>query len=267
MTNLVLALGFVLLRRTHVGATSSLLVPRAARCSPSREEKSCPFTTSTSLVTEGRLTESVCVPASNLHLRSWKRTTPRDIGLPNGAQHPTPAGWMKSFKRFVDALMACPALILAMVLISALGTDLRNVVIAIAVIMVPLLARVSRGSVLASRNLPYVEAARTLGAGEFRIALRHILPNIVSPTIIVASGLGGSAVFAEASLSFLGFGVEPPNPSWGNILTDARPYLVVAPWMAIFPGIAIAILVLAFNLLGDSVSDVSDPRSSRGPAI
>lgn len=177
-------------------------------------------------------------------------------------------GWVDELlQRFVDALMAFPALILAMVIVSALGTDFRNVVIAIAVIMVPLLTRVARGSVLATRNLPYVEAARTLGAGEMRVALRHILPNIVSPTIIVASSLGGSAVLAEASLSFLGFGIQPPNPSWGNMLTDARTFLAVAPWMAIFPGIAIAILVLAFNLLGDSLNDVSDPRSNKGRAL
>ncbi len=174
-------------------------------------------------------------------------------------------GWVDEIiQRVVDAIMAFPAVVLTLAFVALLGTELRNVILAIAIIIAPGLTRLARASVLATRQLPYVEAARVLGASEMRVALRHVFPNITSPLIILASSLGGAAVLAEASLSYLGFGTQPPDPSWGNMLGhDARQYFTVAPWLAVFPGLAIGLLVLAFNLLGDTLRDVLDPRSRR----
>lgn len=178
-------------------------------------------------------------------------------------------GWVDdALQRLVDAVMAFPALVLALVFVALLGTELRNVVIAIAIIMSPGIARLARASVLATRQLPYVEAARVLGGNGWRVALRHILPNIVSPLIILGTSLSGAAVLAEASLAYLGFGTQPPDPSWGNMLGhDTRQYFTVAPWLAIFPGVALGVLVLALNLFGDALRDALDPRSDRRSAL
>jgi peptide/nickel transport system permease protein len=171
-------------------------------------------------------------------------------------------GWVDAATgRVMDVLFAFPALLLAIAIAAMLGPSVRNAVIAIAVVYAPLFGRIVRGSALAERNKEYVEAARVLGARTPRIVLRHVLPNVLSPLIVQAT-LGFSAgILTEAYLSFLGLGTQPPNPSWGTMLADGRTYLETAPWLSIFPGIAIMIAVLAFNILGDGVRDLLDPRA------
>ena len=164
-------------------------------------------------------------------------------------------------QRVVDAMLAFPGILLALVLISALGPGVDKVIIAIAVGQAPRAARVSRGVVLSVRQNVYVDAARVVGASQLRIMLRHIVPNAMAPFLILASVGLGAAILIEASLSYLGLGVPAPAPSWGRMLSSAATeYAEIAPWMMFFPGVAITTLVLAFNLFGDSVRDVLDPR-------
>lgn len=171
-------------------------------------------------------------------------------------------GWFDLIiQRIVDAMMAFPTLVLALAVVAALGTSQRNVVIAIGVSIFPNVARVARSVVLSIREEPYVEAARASGASDMGIMSRHIFPNIVPPLIVIATAFFGSAVVAEAALSFVGLGIPPPNPSWGNMMSGAaRTYITVAPWMAIFPGVALSLLVFGINLFGDSLRDVLDPQ-------
>ena len=171
-------------------------------------------------------------------------------------------GWFDLImQRIVDALMAFPTLVLALAVVAALGTSQRNVVIAIAVAMFPNVARVARSVVLGIREEPYVEAARSVGASDAAIMRRHIFPNIVAPLIVIATAFFGGAIVSEAALSFVGLGIPPPNPSWGNMMSGpARTYITVAPWMAIFPGIALSMLVFGINLFGDALRDVLDPQ-------
>lgn len=161
--------------------------------------------------------------------------------------------------RAMDALLAFPALVLALALVAALGASLQNAIIAIGVVGIPAYARLTRGQVLSVREREYIEAARTIGASDTRIILRHILPNVTAP-LIVQSSLGVAfAILAEAGLSFLGLGVQPPTPSWGSMLAAGRGYLEIDPWLIIGPGTAIFLAVLGFNFLGDGIRDVLDP--------
>ena len=163
--------------------------------------------------------------------------------------------------RIVDAIQAFPGLILAMALVAVLGYGLEKAFIAISLTLLPRPARVVRGSVLAAKGMPWVEAAHTVGASHPRIIFRHILPNVVAPIIVLASLILGIAILIEASLSFLGMGVQPPTPAWGSMLSGAgAQYFETHPRLAIFPGVAISLAVFAFNLFGDALRDVLDPR-------
>jgi peptide/nickel transport system permease protein len=162
--------------------------------------------------------------------------------------------------RVMDALLAFPGLILALAITAALGPSLINAMIAIGVVSVPRFARLARGQVLTLNDADYVIAARAVGARNMRILFRHIGPNMLTPIIIQVSLSVAFAILTEASLSFLGLGVQPPTPSWGFMLNQGRDYISQAPWLAIFPGITIFLVVMAFNLLGDAVRDALDPR-------
>ena len=162
--------------------------------------------------------------------------------------------------RMVDAMLAVPFLILAIALAAFLGPNLTNAMIAIGVAQTPIFTRLTRGQVLAVRHEDYIEAARAVGNPHHRIMLRHILPNVLAPILVQATLAIAAAIIAEASLSFLGLGQQPPAPSWGSMLNTATRFLSQAPWMAIWPGLAIFTLVLSFNLLGDGLRDALDPR-------
>ena len=169
--------------------------------------------------------------------------------------------WDTVIQRFVDALLGFPGLVLAIVVVAGLGVSMNNVMIAIMIVFVPQIARVARSAVLSIREEDYVLAAFSLGATKTRILFRHILPNSLAPIMILATGYLGTAVITEASLSFLGLGVPPPQASWGQMLqSGARLYFERAPWLAIFPGLAIAAVVFAFNVFGDALRDYVDPR-------
>jgi ABC-type dipeptide/oligopeptide/nickel transport system permease subunit len=160
----------------------------------------------------------------------------------------------------MDILFAFPTLVLAIVITGLLGPSLTNAMLAIGVVYAPTFARVTRGSVLSVKHEPYVEAARVVGGKELQIVLRHILPNILAPLIVLATLSLSLAILAEASLSFLGLGTQPPDAAWGLMLSQGRRFMERAPGLAIFPGLAIMITVLAFNFLGDGLRDALDPR-------
>ncbi|NYT86872.1 ABC transporter permease [Pollutimonas harenae] len=164
--------------------------------------------------------------------------------------------------RATEALLSIPFLILAIALAAFLGPSLVNAMIAIGVSAAPLFIRLARGQVLAIKNEDYVQSTRSLGASNTRIILRHILPNVMPALIVQATIMIASAIIAEASLSFLGLGLQPPNPSWGSMLNTAKNFMSQAPWMSIFPGSAIFLVVFGFNLLGDGLRDALDPRQS-----
>ncbi|HJV11111.1 MAG TPA: ABC transporter permease [Burkholderiales bacterium] len=183
------------------------------------------------------------------------------LGVPIGMLTGYLGRWVDALiSRVTDAMLACPFLILAIALAAFLGPSLTNAMIAIGISATPIFIRLTRAQVLAAKAEDYVEAARALGNPHLRIALRHILPNIVAPLIVQATLAIAAAVIAEASLSFLGLGQQPPAPSWGSMLNTARNYVDQAPWMAIWPGLSIFLLVLSFNLLGDGLRDALDPR-------
>lgn len=166
-----------------------------------------------------------------------------------------------ALQRILDGLDAFPAIILAVVVVGILGPGLTNVVVAIAITGIPRVNRVVRGSVLAEMQKPYVEAARCIGARTPSILFQHLVPNVTAPVIILATATLGTAILAEASLSFLGLGVPPPEPSWGGMIArDARKFLLVQPLMAVWPGLALSLVVLGWNLLGDALRDLWDPR-------
>jgi peptide/nickel transport system permease protein len=170
-------------------------------------------------------------------------------------------GWLDVLlMRIIDAMLACPFLILAIALAAFLGPSLTNAMIAIGISATPIFVRLTRAQVLAAKVEDYVEAARAVGNPHRRIVLRHILPNILAPIMVQATLAIAAAIIAEASLSFLGLGQQPPAPSWGSMLNTAKNFLSQAPWMAIWPGLAIFSVVLAFNLLGDGLRDALDPR-------
>ncbi len=183
------------------------------------------------------------------------------LGVPIGLLAGYMGGWVDGvISRFTDAMLAVPFLILAIALAAFLGPSLTNAMIAIGVSATPIFIRLTRGQVLAVKVEDFVEAARAVGNPHWRIALRHILPNTLPPLIVQATLAIAAAVIAEASLSFLGLGQQPPAPSWGSMLNTAKNYVDNAPWMAIWPGVSIFLLVLSFNLLGDGLRDALDPR-------
>ena len=163
--------------------------------------------------------------------------------------------------RITDAMLACPFLILAIALAAFLGPSLGNAMIAIGITTTPIVVRLTRGQVMAVKVEDYVEAARAVGNPRWRIAIIHILPNIMPALLVQATLAIAAAIIAEASLSFLGLGQQPPAPSWGSMLNSAQRFLTQAPWMAIWPGLAIFLTVLSFNLVGDGLRDALDPRS------
>ena len=180
------------------------------------------------------------------------------IGLMSGYL----GGWVDlATQRLMDIMQSLPLLVMAIVMAASLGPSLRNTIIAIAIPLVPTVARVVRSSTLSLRELPFVEAARAIGMGELRIAVRHVLPNTLAPLIVLATAQLGSAILVEASLSFLGLGIPEPHPSWGRMLSEsAAEYVRTAPWLVIFPGVAISLTVFGTNLLGDALRDIFDPR-------
>ncbi|HXF82008.1 MAG TPA: ABC transporter permease [bacterium] len=183
------------------------------------------------------------------------------IGLPLGLVSGYYGGRLDDLlMRITDAMLSFPFLVLALAIAAVLGAGLDRAMIAIGIVFTPGFIRLARGQVLSEREQNYVEAARALGAGDGRIIWRHLLPNIVSPIVVQASLSTAAAITAEATLSFLGLGTQPPTPSWGSMLNFAQPYLGTAPWMAIYPGMAIFITVLSLNLLGDGLREALDPR-------
>jgi peptide/nickel transport system permease protein len=173
-------------------------------------------------------------------------------------------GWLDvALMRLVDVMFALPALVLAILIAGLLGPSRGSIMFAVGLAYTPAFARVVRSAALAIMAQPYIEAARALGTSGPVILSRHLFPNVVAPLIVMASGSLGTAILTEASLSFIGLGIQPPDPSWGGMLSGARPYMVLSPWLAIFPGVAIMLLVLGTNLLGDALRDGLDPRLGR----
>jgi peptide/nickel transport system permease protein len=184
------------------------------------------------------------------------------IGLVLGVTSAYFGGWFDLvFQRVLDVLMAFPLIILALAVVAVFGTGVTNVIIAITVPLVPRCGRVVRASALAVREVPYVDAARALGFSHARIVLRHMVPNVVAPFLILLSAFVGQAILAEASLSYLGLGVQEPVPAWGLMLQGgAEEYATTAPWIAVFPGLAIVLTVLGISLFGDALRDAIDPK-------
>jgi peptide/nickel transport system permease protein len=162
--------------------------------------------------------------------------------------------------RVVDIMFSLPGIVLAIVIAGLLGPNRRNAMIAIGIVILPAFARVVRGAVLEVMGYPYTESARALGASGRRIMARHVIPNIMAPLLVLITVYLSVAILAEAALSFLGLGTQPPEASWGGMLSTARAYIDITPWLSIFPGAAIMIVVLGFNLLGDGLRDILDPR-------
>jgi peptide/nickel transport system permease protein len=186
------------------------------------------------------------------------------VGVPIGLVAGYVGGWLDSIiSRITDAMLAIPFLILAIALAAFLGASLANVMIAIGISATPIFIRLARGQVLTTKVEDYVEAARALGNPHLRIALRHVFPNIVPPLLVQATLAIAQAIIAEAALAFLGLGQQPPAPSWGSMLNIAQNHFEKAPWMAIWPGAAIFVTVLAFNLFGDGLRDALDPKQAR----
>jgi peptide/nickel transport system permease protein len=184
------------------------------------------------------------------------------IGVPAGLLAGFAGGWIDAvLSRIVDAMLACPFLILAIALTAFLGPDLTNAMIAIGVSTAPRFMRVARAATLEVGSADYVQAAWSLGARGLRVAVRHVAPNIVPPVLVQATLSLAAAIIAEASLSFLGLGQQPPSPSWGSMLNTAQRFLTQAPWLAVFPGVAIFLCVLSFNLVGDGLRDALDPKA------
>jgi glutathione transport system permease protein len=170
-------------------------------------------------------------------------------------------GWLDdTLMRLLDLLLAFPQLLLAIMVITVLGVGDTNVIVAIGIFSLPVFARVVRGQILSLKQLDFTLAARALGAGDARILLAHLLPNTLATILVIASLRLGTAILTVATLSFLGLGIRPPAPEWGTMLTDGRQFLQIAPHVAVFPGLAIVVTVLAVNLLGDGLRDALDPR-------
>ena len=170
--------------------------------------------------------------------------------------------WDNAINRVMDVFFSIPGLLLAVGVAAMRGPGVNSAVVAIAIVYTPLFARVMRGPVLAEREKEYVEAIRALGATRLVVALKHVLPNVVSPFVVQGTVALSQAILIEASLSYLGLSAQPPTPSWGNMLNEGRTYLETAPWISVFPGIAIMVTVLAFNLMGDGLRDILDPNAT-----
>jgi peptide/nickel transport system permease protein len=183
-------------------------------------------------------------------------------GVPLGLIAGYVGGWSDAaISRLADAMLACPFLILAIALAAFLGPSLTNAMIAIGITAAPVLVRLSRAATLDVAASDFIEGARAVGTPEWRIAVRHVLPNIVPPLLVQGTLSIAAAIIAEASLSFLGLGQQPPAPSWGSMLNAAQRFLSNAPWMALWPGLGIFLVVLSFNLVGDGLRDALDPRA------
>lgn len=185
------------------------------------------------------------------------------IGVPLGALGGYYGGWFDSIVQgLVDLTWAFPTILAALAIMFILGTGLHSVMIAVGVVYWAGYARITRGQFLALREEEYVQAARAVGASNLRIVWRHLLPNSLAPLLVQLSLGMGQVILIEASLSFLGLGAQPPTPSWGAMLSNGRAYLLAAPWLTLFPGLAIMFVVLGFNLMGDGIRDALDPRLS-----
>ena len=183
------------------------------------------------------------------------------VGVPLGLVSGYFGGWVDIIvQRIADVMLAFPAILLALSLVAVLGVGLQNVIIAVGISVVPIFMRLARGSVLSIREQTYVEAARALGGTDLRIIRSHVLPNSLAPLIVQATLSVGITILIAAGLGFLGLGVQPPTPEWGSMLGEGRQYIFNASYMATFPGVAIAISVLAFNLVGDGLRDALDPH-------
>ncbi len=183
------------------------------------------------------------------------------VGVPIGLVAGYRSGWWDSISmRVVDVLMVVPTFVLAVAIVSVLGSGIWSVIIAVAVTTIPLFARLTRAIALTLREQDFVSAAQVAGAGQARVLARHILPNSLPPLIVQASLGIGSTILIAAALGFLGLGVQPPTPEWGSMLSRGRSYMSTAPHLVLFPGLAIALVVLGFNLVGDSLRDALDPR-------
>ena len=163
-------------------------------------------------------------------------------------------------ERVIDLVLSFPSMVIAILIVAMPGSGTRNIILALGITILPRVARVIRGQVLAVRVRDYIEAARGLGASHVRVMFRHILPNALSPLIVLTTLYLPTAILIESSLSFLGIGVSPDTPTWGRIISDGREYLQIAPWISVFPGIAITAASIGFNMLGDGLRDVLDPR-------
>jgi peptide/nickel transport system permease protein len=179
------------------------------------------------------------------------------IGLISGYR----GGWLDTvLMRTMDVLFSFPVVLLAIALVAVFGPSLRNTMIAVGIVFIPIFARVVRGSALSVSQDLHIRAVRSLGAGDLRIVLRHVLPNVAAPVIVQASLSLAFAILIEAALSFVGVGVQPPQPAWGLMLADAQRYRASGWWLSVFPGLAIFLTVMAFNLLGDGLRDALDPQ-------
>ncbi len=170
-------------------------------------------------------------------------------------------GWIDNLlMRIMDILFAFPAILLALAIVAVLGPDLRNTIIAIGIVRIPVFTRTIRSEVLSVKSQEYIASVRSIGVRNSGIIFRHILPNVLSPFIVQTTLSLSSAILVEASMSFLGLGIQPPNPSWGSMLSESRKIMELAPWTAIAPAVAIVLAILSFNILGDSVRDILDPK-------
>ena len=185
------------------------------------------------------------------------------IGVPIGLMAGYKMGWVdRIVSWWVDVALSFPSILLGLMIVILLGPGLVNVALAIGISHIPQYIRLARGPTMALRNLDFVSASKALGATDWRIAFVHILPNIVGPIIIMGTLSIAGAIRMEASLSFLGFGVTPPDPSWGNLIREGVNNILQSPWMALFPGLALTFSVLAFNMVGDSLRDIFEPRAN-----
>lgn len=184
------------------------------------------------------------------------------IGMIVGLMSGFFGGWFDLIvQRLIDIMQSLPLLVMALVMAASLGPSLTNTIIAIAIPLVPNVARIIRSNTLSLREMPYVEAARAVGMSEVRIAIKHVLPNTLAPLIVLGTAQFGSAILVESALAFLGLGIPEPHPSWGRMLSEsAAEYVRTAPWLVIFPGVAISVVVFGTNLLGDAIRDMLDPR-------
>ena len=190
------------------------------------------------------------------------------IGMPLGMVAGFRGGWIDTaVSGAVDIMLSFPALLLALMIVALVGSGLPVLVLAIGVAHVPIFVRLARSSTLLIRELDYVAASRSFGGGDGHVLLRHVLPNVLGPLIVMATLSIAGAIREEAGLSFLGLGVQPPQPSWGNLIRDGVTTILEAPWLALIPGLCLTVSVLAFNMLGDAVRDILDPRDLASAAV